>query len=181
MLQLLGIGLSRTGTKSLTHALRILGYNSIHWRPERLENIVNGHCQNPDFRRYDDVDAVTDIPAAYFWRELWNAYPDLKFILTWRDPDDWYHSVENHYKRIAQPDRRLQTLVYGSPEPTAWLYKKHFCDHASAAIALIPPDRLLTMNILAGDGWDKLCEFLSTATPDTPFPHEADTTSNFQH
>jgi hypothetical protein len=33
------------------------------------------------------------------------------------------------------------------------------------------PSDLLTMNILEGDGWEKLCPFLGLDTmPDTPFP-----------
>lgn len=170
-MQLLGVGLSRTGTNSLADALNQLGYRTIHWAPERLRDVVDGNNQTPDFRRYDDVDAVTDIPAAYFFRELWRAYPDLRFILTWRDPDEWFQSVRAHYARIPDPDPPLQTLVYGSTHVTEFLYKKRFWEHRQAVEALIPPSRLLILDITAGDGWEPLCRFLNRPIPQRPFPH----------
>jgi hypothetical protein len=36
------------------------------------------------------VQAVTDMPAAYFAEELIAAYPDAKVILTVRNVDDWH-------------------------------------------------------------------------------------------
>jgi Sulfotransferase domain len=33
------------------------------------------------------------------------------------------------------------------------------------------PDDLLEMNIIAGEGWDKLCPFLGVPLPSVPFPH----------
>ena len=33
------------------------------------------------------------------------------------------------------------------------------------------PDDLLEMNIIEGDGWEKLCPFLGLPTPAVPFPH----------
>jgi hypothetical protein len=33
------------------------------------------------------------------------------------------------------------------------------------------PEDLLILNIFEGDGWDKLCDFLSIPVPDVPFPH----------
>ena len=36
----------------------------------------------------------------------------------------------------------------------------------------VPGERLLVMDITAGDGWDKLCAFLDLAARDEPFPHE---------
>ena len=34
------------------------------------------------------------------------------------------------------------------------------------------PEDLLIMNIFEGDGWEKLCCFLSKPVPDIPFPHK---------
>jgi len=33
-------------------------------------------------------------------------------------------------------------------------------------------DKLLVMNIIDGDGWDKLCNFLNKPIPNKPFPHK---------
>ena len=65
-MKILGVGLSRTGTMSLTIALHKLGFRAIHYDRVRLNDILDGSSRNPDFRRYDDVDAVLDIPSAYF-------------------------------------------------------------------------------------------------------------------
>ncbi len=32
------------------------------------------------------------------------------------------------------------------------------------------PDKLLIMNVVAGDGWETLCPFLNKSIPDIPFP-----------
>lgn len=168
-MKILGVGLSRTGTTSLTEALKLLGYKAIHWYPERLADVVNGLNLNPDFRRYDDVDAVTDIPAAYYWRELWKAYPDLQFIFTDRDIDSWWKSVKRHYE-TAIIDKALQYIVYGG-ELHEVSYKKKFIDHKMSLIANIPKNKLLILNIERGDGWKQLCSFLSKKVPSVPFPH----------
>ncbi len=77
-MEILGAGLSRTGTKSLTRALDILGFTTIHNDRKRLNPVIFGIDNTPNFRVYDDVDAVTDLPSAYFFRELLHAYPTAK-------------------------------------------------------------------------------------------------------
>ena len=41
-MQIVGAGLSKTGTKSLHHALTILGYKSINYDNRRLNDILDG-------------------------------------------------------------------------------------------------------------------------------------------
>ena len=177
---ILGAGLSRTGTTSLHVALQTLGLRSLHWEPDRLSDVVTGANNKPTFNRYDDVDAVTDIPAAYFYRELMEAYPDCKVILTVRDAHAWYCSVKHLFevsvpryitnRRVLEEARALQQLVYGSERVTEFLYKKRFNDHNDAVQRLVPRQRLLVMDIASGDGWSKLCPFLGIAIPKIDFP-----------
>ena len=197
MLSVIGAGLSRTGTLSLHQALVTLGYESLHFDLKRLQDVLDGASAHPNFRRYDDVDAVTDLPTAFFYRELAEAYPDSKIILTIRDVDDWWQSLLGHFEfyyvaeesrikhkigrrlgiRSLQEDpyhvvrRHLRNMVYGSPTPKEFLYKKRFNDHNASVIATIPPDRLLVMDIAGGEGWSKLCAFLDRPFPNVPFPH----------
>ncbi len=98
-MKILGVGLSRTGTSSLNEALKILGFNSIHWEQQApiMDDIVMGVTKNPNFKRFDHVDAVVDIPAAHYYKEIYNAYPELLFILTTRNIDSWFQSVKWHY------------------------------------------------------------------------------------
>ena len=200
-MKILGVGLSRTGTLSLTLALRGLGLKAIHYDRVRLNDILEGSNPDPDFRRYDDVDAVTDLPSAYFYRELLEAYPESKAILTVRDVESWWVSVSRHvnvnspYKppAVFGYDSRVRTLgsapltdlgadnhlkmlvlncVYGSTIALEYLYKKKYLDHNECVVRDVPVERLLVMDITAGDGWEKLCGFLGLPVPDLPFPHE---------
>ncbi|HYA65591.1 MAG TPA: sulfotransferase [Burkholderiaceae bacterium] len=148
-MKILGVGLSKTGTASLTAALRTLGFSALHYDRVRLNDILDGSNPRPDFHRYDDVAAVTDIPSAYFYRELLAAYPEAKAILTVRDVESWWRSVSYHVNvrlplaqqpgsaRWKQPlgsapstnadaharfVNLLHNYVYGSPEvaPANW-------------------------------------------------------------
>lgn len=81
-------GMSKTGTKSMSEALRILGYRNIHDLFEHCvidgkywQKIFDGHGTTEDFKSmYDDVDAISDIPACLFWEEILLAFPDAKVI-----------------------------------------------------------------------------------------------------
>ena len=200
-MKIIGAGLSKTGTTSLQKALELLGFSGIHYDQERLNDILDGSNKNPDFQRYDDVDFVTDLPSAHFFDELLAAYPESKVILTIRELESWWKSVDHHWKRkypmekksIARElartilrrnsqirqarnehdafRRQLRNYVYGSVEASEFLYKKKYLDHNERVRAVVPADRLLVMNIVAGDGWEVLCPFLQMKVPETTFPH----------
>jgi hypothetical protein len=198
-MKIIGAGLSKTGTTSLSEALTALGFTCLHYDQERLNDVLEGAASDPDFRRYDDVDAVTDIPTAYFYRELLEAYPDSKVILTVRDVDEWWSSIRIHFNErfpIVPPTLRdqlrswlrrtdeterwrqnmrfrtnLRSCVYGSADAREYLYKKRYVDHNRAVRRDVPGERLLVMDIAAGDGWSQLCGFLGVPEPDIPFPH----------
>lgn len=102
-MKILGVGLSRTGTLSLHAALQILGLSSLHYDTVRLNDVLDGSNIRPDFRRYDDIDAVVDLPAAYFYDEFLIAYPDCKCVLTVRSVDDWWRSVSRHFNEHYPP------------------------------------------------------------------------------
>ena len=176
MLKILGVGLPRTGTASLCEALRILRYNAIHHEPERLD--LNSLTVD-SFRCYDDVDAVTDAPACSFYRELACEHRELRYILTMRDEESWWESIKSHINRIhASADLahihysdQLHSWLFGDPYPNEFLYRKRFREHNEQVKQDIPLGcDLLTMDIHAGDKWDKLCLFLGVPEPDTEFP-----------
>ena len=200
-MKLLGVGLSRTGTYSLALALRQLGFKTLHYDRVRLNDVLDGTNPSPDFRRYDDVDAVTDIPSAHFYRELLQAYPSCRAILTVRDIDSWWESISRHVNvhapyrspRAFGYDHRLRALgaapltdpgadnhfkmlllncVYGSTIALEYLYKKKYLEHNERVQSEVSPARLLVMDLTAGDGWEKLCAFLGVPAPDMPFPHK---------
>jgi hypothetical protein len=178
-MRLVGAGLSKTGTTSLHRALGTLGFRSLHYDTKRLNDILDGSVSDPDFRRYDDVDAVLDIPSACFFEELLAAYPDSKCILTVRDEDAWWKSIEAHFNQKS-PVRtskdnpfkwRLRHYVYGSATAQEFLFRKRYREHNERVISTVPAERLLVLDITAGDGWEKLCSFLNIAEPNALFPH----------
>ncbi|MBL8544531.1 MAG: hypothetical protein JNJ63_12055 [Hyphomonadaceae bacterium] len=197
MLKIVGAGLSRTGTYSLHLALQQLGFDSLHFDEQRLNDVLDGSNTLPDFHCYDDVDAVTDVPTAFFYQELLAAYPGSRAILTVRDPESWWRSINRHFSFYAVSEesrlkhrlgtllhipaltedpyhrfrRTLRNLVYGSPKPREFLYKKKFAEHNALVRATVAADRLLEIDICGGQGWEVLCPFLGVAIPNTPFPH----------
>lgn len=185
-MKVLGVGLSRTGTTSLHRALRLLGFKSLHYDTVRLNDVLDGSNREPNFRCYDDVDAVSDIPAALFYRELLTAYPSAKAILTVRDPDSWWRSVQLYFTQTfpvppaidLRPPWNLTSfraavrdLAYGSSTPKEFLYRKRFVEHNARVQAEIPGQRLLVIDIVGGEGWERLCPFLDVPVPKLPFPH----------
>lgn len=176
VLKIVGAGLGRTGTTSLAKALELLGYKTLHWEPKRLADIIDGTTANPNWRRYDDVDAVTDVPAALFWRELLEAYPDSKCILTIRDTDEWYDSMlwlmqfQNRQRlNFWKAATKTHRYTYGTDDLTPLLAKKRYEDHNRLVQLDVPAERLLVLNIR--DGWQPLCQFLGMDIPAVPFPH----------
>lgn len=195
-MRILGVGYGRTGTSSLYEALKILGFTCIHYDRERLNDVLDGSNPDPDFRRYDDVDAVTDCPSAHFYRELLAAYPDCKAILTVRNEDDWWRSMKYHMTRghpLYQPTlwdcianrlgirtrwgrsynrfhAQVIACTFGPLVPQEFLYRKRFREHNQRVMAEVPSQRLLVMDLTAGDGWEKLCPFLDVPIPSEPFP-----------
>jgi len=80
-------GLNKTGTTTMAVALKQLpGYDVIyHYMQHYGENgsewkkVCEAGGRKEIFQRmYENVDAVTDIPAAYFWEELLEAFPEAK-------------------------------------------------------------------------------------------------------
>jgi hypothetical protein len=184
--KIFGIGLSRTGTKSLTSAFHVLGLKAIHYPEDEttLRELTEGNYR---FSLLEHFDAITDITVSAFYPQLDQLFPGSKFILTVRDKESWLTSLEKHWfnrpafsetnqieKEIHMHIRRfLRSTVYGcyefNRERMSYVYDLHyknvldyFCDR---------PESLLVLNIGAGEGWEKLCPFLGFDSIDQPFPY----------
>ena len=182
--KIFGVGLSKTGTTSLSAAMNMLGYHSLHNDPtlvhfmhhDRQELLTPSLDSSFNLTgKYDDVDSVWDIPTAAYYRQLHEAYPDAKFILTVRSsPQVWYDSFRtylNDYQYYqwgcAIPERiqRLHEFVYGSRNvDEVWMesYERHnaevveyFERHCTTS------NQLLIMDLTQEDDpWSELCNFL---------------------
>ncbi|MCB9103908.1 MAG: hypothetical protein H6633_06640 [Anaerolineales bacterium] len=170
------IGLSKTGTSSLNDALEILGYRAVHfpfmsYRKGRL-------VLNPT--HVAENDAFSDTPVANCFEYLDRTYPNSKFIYTVRDKQSWLRSCEKHYRLKPQKLAliyqhfkwvHLQLSLYRTlnfePRQFSRAYERH---DAKIREHFGNSNRLLVLNIIDGQGWDKLCPFLGKAILEKPFP-----------
>lgn len=168
------IGFQKTGTTSLHAALTVLGYKTASvigrdWTAERLAAEGANAC----IEAARDFDAAQDMPWPLFFRELDAAFPGSKFILTTRDPDRWFASIEKHF---GANEDAMQAFTYGheaaAPAGNRKRYVERLLQHERdvAAHFAARPNDLLVIDLEAGDGWEKLCGFLGRTAPREPFP-----------
>ena len=168
------IGLNKTGTISLHHALEVLGYRSLHWGgPDiAIKILMCAEAGKPLLTDVDGYDAYSDILALSERFDLLDAqYPGSRFVLTTRPIDDWIESRRAHVLRNR--DRAAQGTYTGNfldIDPDAW--REEFeAHHARVAAYFAGRSDLLTMCITEGDGFEELCPFLGVPIPSEPFPH----------
>ncbi len=191
-LEIIGAGFGRTGTSSLRSALVHLGFGPCHHmyevrdHPEQLagwQAAAQGRPVDWDlvFRGYR---SQTDWPGARYWRELAGHFPTARVILSVRDPDSWFDSIEATINRFfagrgnhrsphlnAMAEMGYETIavqVFGGRLTDRAHAKRVFEEHVAAVQAEIAPERLLTFD--PRDGWGPLCDFLGVAVPKIPFP-----------
>jgi hypothetical protein len=208
--KVIGVGFGRTGTASMKLALEQLGLDPCYHMaeviqaPERIDDwarVANGEPVDWDevFRGYQ---ATVDWPATAVWKELVDAYPDAKVVLTVRDPEKWYESASNtiftNMRGMRSPLEKALGFVFtvsrpkfrrfgptmkqlivdrqlgGDVEDRATVLRS-FVEHTAAVRAYVPADRLLVFEV--SQGWEPLCAFLGVPVPAGPFPRVNDTES----
>lgn len=174
-MKIFGIGLSKTGTTSLAHALELLGYKTRDY--PGLVHYVPGDLTSIDASLLDAHDALTDTPIPSFYRELDARYPDAKFILTIRDAEGWLKSCKKQFtQKLAdkQNDAHNQLFMdmYGCTVFDEQKFRAGYDKFVNGARDYFKdrPSKLLIMNVTGGDGWERLCPFLNKPIPDFPFP-----------
>jgi hypothetical protein len=181
--RIFGIGLHKTGTTSLHHALRILGYKSAHWKSAHWARAIweemkaLGH--SPTIENHY---AVSDLPIGMMYPALDTAYPGSKFILTVRGEREWLESVKGHFDPAKNPFRdqwdhdpfshRLHLALYGRREFEEGVFLARYRRHIAEVKEYFSNRRgdLLVMDIGSGAGWHELCGFLRAPLPDVPYP-----------
>lgn len=182
-LEFIGVGFGRTGTESLKKALEILGLGPCHHMYEVLSDserydhwlaVLEGRA-DPDWDMLlAGYRSSVDWPVALYWRELAALFPDAKLILTVRETDDWYASMEKTIlKLMRDPDnnkmaKALADRVFGGAVEDRVDVIASYEAHNKAVSAHYGPERLLTCEL--GSGWAPLCRFLDCAVPQTPYP-----------
>jgi len=177
MLEIVGAGMPRTGTRTICEALRILGYDAVHnpqWNdmplyPKRTAVVLPSRQEQ----------AVADGPAVLYWPVLAVTH-SAKVILTVRSLDTWWESIKRHANKIRTgEDMRhiaytdaFHGLLFGTPQPCEYWWKRRYEEHNERVKATIARDSLLVMDIVGGDKWDVLCPFLDKPEPEEEFPWE---------
>jgi len=192
-------GLSKTGTKSLAEALKILGL-TVHDFDEHVVYFKDEYIQAfegemPDFAAmYKNVDAVVDNPVFFFWKEIKESCPSAKVILTERDKvQSWVNSILfNRSMWEGTMESQLWTRLGMAITPTGrkWMKIGHHFDkfyfghdegqsltehltkqylEHNSRVKATIPRDQLLVYNVK-QGWKPLCEFLGVDIPDVPFP-----------
>jgi Sulfotransferase domain len=205
-IKVIGAGLPRTGTLTQKLALEQLGFGpAYHWvnvladldQVELWNRALDG--EGPWEEAFGGYASTVDWPGGYFYRELVEAYPEAKVLLSVRDPEKWERSFRETIVPLSHGESliRLLASARGEIDPRWARYLKlvermfwgpqgTFADgwqepsqlieqaerHNEQVKAVVPSERLLVWEV--GEGWGPLCEFLEVDVPAGPLPHEND-------
>ena len=192
-LKIIGAGFGRTGTMSLKAALEQLGYPCYHmvecfpqgpghWK--LWEQAKNGVADWDAL--FEGFTATVDFPACTSYAALAHYYPEAKVILTVRDPEKWFTSVQSTIfnkdwieflpgtEAGAYMKATINDYFDGRMHDHDHLVRR-FNEHVAEVRENIAPERLLVFEVT--EGWGPLCEFLELPAPEGPFPNVNDTES----
>jgi hypothetical protein len=120
-----------------------------------------------------------DYPGCTFWRQLAQAYPTAKVLLSVRDPDKWFDSTQATIFSDHMTAPLLNSPLKDFFDKTVWkdfgdrIHDREFMvaafkRHNAEVERAIPKERLLVYEV--SQGWEPLCRFLDVPVPDGPFP-----------
>ena len=203
-------GWGRTGTRSLKYALEHLnGDPSYHMQnillnkndAKKWHNSIFLHDHDFNWEEiFNGYGACLDFPSCNYYKELMEAYPDAKVILTVRDAESWIKSwnVLNNQILKSFTFRFLAQIPFTSFKLQKDIHNKMILGHSGAfegaktdeermkkfekwnqsVIDFVPKERLLVYQVK--EGWGPICNFLNKPTPDIPFPYK-NKTKNMGH
>jgi hypothetical protein len=204
-IKIIGAGFPRTGTTTLKESLETLGYKHVYHMKELLVNPDKLHywqtlaeTGDTDWESlYQGYDATVDFPGYPWYKAHMKKYPDAKVILTVRDFEAWYKSVDSTVFRAGPqtPGEKIKMMgkllasararkvvkcikffkktffaneLQGQFQDKAFA-KKAWEDHIADVKATVPKDKLLVYDVR--DGWGPLCKFMGVPEPSEPLPH----------
>jgi hypothetical protein len=203
-LSIIGPGFGRTGTSSLKIALEQIGFGPCHHMEEAFANpeqvphwqaIAAGQAVdwNTVFAGYR---AQVDWPGAHVWRELAQAFPQAKVVLSVRPEESWWKSYSQtigkffkHRHTLPMPSHIAAMAEAAGELIVEQTFSGHALDRDVALAAYrqrtldvraaIAPERLLVFDV--AQGWEPLCDFLGVPVPGDPFPHRNSTVEFWEH
>jgi len=199
-LKIVGAAFGRTGTKSIKIALEKLGFGPCHHMFELHDNpdqialwqaVARGERSCWD-KIFMDYQASVDWPSARYWRELAEHFENAKVLLTIRNEDSWFDSVQRTIYPIMRDHTSLEPSLRKEQASLAHDIivcqtfngkmgdrghaKQVYRNYIEEVRQTIAPERLLNYSIT--EGWGSLCAFLDVPVPDEPFPF-TNTTQQF--
>ncbi|KAF2086908.1 hypothetical protein K490DRAFT_57377 [Saccharata proteae CBS 121410] len=218
-MRVLGLGMSRTGTSTFAKACSILLDDApvYHGGSQYLSPFSGQLARWIEIGRYypfrktqptvadkakikylmadafEGYAATADSPACWFAEEMMELYPDATVVVTTREREKWWKSIEPVIKNSTVPG--LGWILWPVPgmrhwETMRWTYESgryaelyygrgldgpgiHVYDrHMEYLERVVPRDKLHYYSVK--DGWEPLCAILGLPVPDVPFPHEND-------
>ena len=175
-----GIGLPKTGTKTLSCCFILFGYKHYSYNMELAAQVKKGDLKHT-LEIADSFESFEDWPWFLIYQKLYERYPESKFILTTRkDTNTYIQSLKKHHDKQGIYDPSFQKPswwddVFGF-SPQKWDYelsKAQYEKHIREVTDFFSdkPEKLLTVCWENGDGWKKLCDFLIEEVPSFKFPH----------
>ncbi len=206
-MKVIGAGLPRTATLTQKISLEMLGFGPCYHMVNVLSDLslapqwAAAFDGNADWAKiFEGNQASVDWPGSFFWRELIDAYPDAKVLLSVRSGDTWATSMKNTIWGVFYDDVLMRHLSDARANvDRGWhdyielmkaMWQKSgligemtgVFDPAILAAAMerhnqevrdtVPADRLLEWS--PADGWEPLCRFLDVPVPQAPLPHVND-------
>jgi hypothetical protein len=178
------VGFQKTGTSSMGRALGILGFKVRGWLAINNERKAKRYVAIDEPITMDKLaqncipllegyDAAQDTHWYLLYRELDDAFPGSKFILTRREPEAWFGSFRRHF---GENGFGMMHFIYGESaitESNRDSFIRRYMTHNKSVEHYFRNrrDDLLVLDIETA-GWDKLCGFLNRRKPPfRPFPH----------
>jgi len=173
-MKVIGIGLNKTGTKTLKYCLKQWGFHHQSYdlnafqlfREKRIDELL---------KWMEKFDSFEDWPWPLFYREIDGHFPDAKFVVTKRTtPEQWYRSLCKMAVRMG-PLNDFEKHIYGFSMPQGHkrehleFYEQHnrevddyFADR---------PGKLLKICWENDNEYIRLAEFIGREQLDQQSPH----------
>lgn len=170
------IGMPKTGTKSFCSALQTLGYATCHhgnkFNRSISKYLSTGVMSDILKKKLEEKDAFADGSFIYRFKELYEKFPEAKFVLTTRNVEGWLVSFVNHSYVGGNPSRR--PLL--TSDRWRWWLKKFNNHNREAKEFFTDKDNFLELDFCdKKDRWKPICDFLCKDTPSRGFPRRGRT------
>lgn len=173
-----GIGAAKTGTTSLGRCFELLGYDHQGQELGLVKDIAKGDLSRI-IALAETKQSFEDWPWIILYKELDQAFPGSKFVLTIRDAEKWLGSYKNMLLNLGNASRELneiRRIIYRLPFPhvSDTQLLNWFEEHNTLVMHYFRerPQDLLVLDWEIAHSWDELCTFLERPVPDVPLPHE---------